>query len=118
VERDLTRVNLERTTASPAGYTPRVKLKDALNMLIFGVCVGGSVAAAYNVMGDNAEVRGRADELACSAKSPCRPVLLSEERTPISQSFGYTVAEKSEVSVRCARSFYLVGAYSCAVQAE
>jgi hypothetical protein len=93
-----------------------VKLRDAFNMLVFAVCVGGSVAAAYNVMGDNSELRGRSGELACGSKADCRAVLLREERTPISQSFGYLVAQKEEVSVRCARSMYLVGAYACLVE--
>lgn len=85
-------------------------------MLVFAVCVGGSVAAAYNVMGDNAELRGRSSELACAAKGDCRAVLLREERTPLAQSFAFLVAQKEEVTVRCARSLYLVGAYACSVE--
>lgn len=99
-----------------AGYTRDVKLRDAVNMLVFALCVGGSVAAAYNVMGDNTELRGRAGEIGCAPNTDCRPVLLREERSPIAQSFAFLVAEEKEVSVRCARSLYLVGAYTCSAQ--
>lgn len=83
---------------------------------MFLLCVGFSVAAGYNVMADNVEVRRMANELACGEQGEaCRPTVTREERTPIGQSFSIVTAKRT-VDVRCARSLYLVGDYACALQ--
>ena len=83
---------------------------------MFFLCVGFSVAAGYNVMADNVEVRRMANDLACGDQGKaCRATVTREERTPIGQSFSIVTAKRT-VDVRCARALYLVGEYACALQ--
>src|SRR6185369_1280661 len=106
-------------------------MKRALQNGVFLLCVFLSVAGAYNVLADNAEVEALAKEVACGggahpapdggsppAKPPpkadaaCRPQKTRMERTPLSQTFDFATA-KHPVTVRCARSALLVGDYAC-----
>ncbi len=85
---------------------------------VFLLCVIFSVAGAYNVMSDNAEVERLAQEVACGAggaKAPaaaCKAQKTRMERTPFAQTFDFATA-KRQVTVRCARSAVLVGDYAC-----
>jgi hypothetical protein len=91
-------------------------MKRAVQTIIFVLCVVFSVAAAVNVLGDNAEVEAMADAAACAGEGPtCHPQKTRIERTPLAQSFELVTA-KRKVNIRCARAFVLVGEYTCAVR--
>jgi hypothetical protein len=91
-------------------------MKRAAQTLVFLLCLVFSVSAAVNVIGDNAEVEGMANTVACDgAGEACHPQTTRVERTPLAQSFEI-VTSKRKVDVRCARSLVLVGKYVCAVR--
>jgi hypothetical protein len=80
----------------------------------------------YNVMSDNTEVEALAAQVACAGKSPgrgavaanareCRAQKISLERSPFAQSFELATTT-GNVSVRCVRSFVLVGEYACLIR--
>jgi hypothetical protein len=91
-------------------------LKSFLRLLIFVACVVFSVAGVYNVLSDNIEVVRMATAVACAGEGPkCDGRMTRMERNPIAQSFEI-VTPKKKVDVRCTRSFYLLGEYSCALR--
>jgi hypothetical protein len=91
-------------------------MRRAVQTIIFVLCLVFSVAAAVNVLADNAEVEAMADAAACAGEgSTCHPQKTRMERTPLGQSFELVTA-KRKVEVRCARAFVLVGEYTCAVR--
>jgi hypothetical protein len=88
---------------------------------VFLACVLFSVAGAYNVMSDNAEVEKLAQELACRSDAPapkgkpdapCRAQKTSMERNPIAQTFEFATSRET-ARVRCTRAFFMVGDYAC-----
>jgi hypothetical protein len=109
----------------------------AFQSLVFFLCVVCSVAGAYNVLSDNADVERLAQETACGtsaptaapdgsasapkprapvspgAGAPCHPQKTEMERTPLAQTFRFATAKKPLVTVRCARGAVLVGDYTC-----
>ena len=92
-------------------------MRRGIQSAVFLVCVLFSVAGAYNVMADNAEVESLAQAAACGdGKAACRPQKTLMERTPIAQSFEFATGNGKKVSVRCARAFVLVGDYACATR--
>ena len=106
-------------------------MKRTIHSLIFVLCIVFSVAGAYNVMADNAEVEKLAKEIACGQdgkveKTPpspkdnsrakpveCRAQKTSMERNPIAQTFEFATTT-GRVTVRCSRSLVLFGEYACA----
>ncbi len=91
-------------------------MKRAVQTVIFVLCVVFSVAAAVNVLGDNAAVEALADATACAGDgATCRPQKTRMERTPLGQSFDIVTA-KRKVEVRCTRAFVLLGEYACVVR--
>lgn len=91
-------------------------MRRAFQTILFLLCLVFSVSAAVNVLGDNAEVEAMAKAAACDGEGPaCHPQATRMERTPLAQSFDFTTA-KRKVEVRCARSLFLVGKYSCAIR--
>jgi hypothetical protein len=106
-------------------------MKRAAQSLVFLVCVLFSVAAIYNVASDNAEVEGRAKEIACGpapaepavgpknraapAVPACNAQLTQMSRTPLAQTFVYATSRRS-VEVRCTRALIFVGDYACALR--
>ena len=91
-------------------------MRRAFQTILLLLCVVFSVSAVVNVLSDNAEVEAMAKVVACAGEgSTCRPQVTRMERTPLAQSFDFVTA-KRKVEVRCARSFYLVGEYSCALR--
>lgn len=88
-------------------------MKRAAQVIVFLVCVLGSVAGLYNVLSDNTEVVRMATAVACGNEGPkCNGQMTRMEKNPIAQSFEIVTAKK-KVDVRCTRSLYLVGEYSC-----
>jgi hypothetical protein len=91
-------------------------MRRAVQTILFLLCVAFSIAAAVNVLGDNAEVEALADTVACAgATATCHPQKTRIERTPLAQSFEI-VTSKRKVDVRCARALVLFGEYVCAVR--
>ena len=91
-------------------------MRRAFQTILFLLCLVFSVSAAVNVLGDNAEVEAMAKAVACAGEgSTCHPQATRMERTPLSQSFDFATA-KRKVEVRCVRSLFLVGEYSCALR--
>ena len=91
-------------------------MRRALRILLFVACVFFSVAGAYNVMSDNADVEKLAAEKACGDQGPtCRAQKTMVERNPIAQTFEYNTPKRN-VGVRCTRAFWFVGEYSCLVR--
>ncbi len=110
-------------------------MRRAFQSSVFFLCVLFSVAGAYNVLSDNADVERLAQEVACSAAGPadphaprsatpavaagtkpadaaCRAQKTRMERTPIAQTFDFATTKRT-VTVRCVRSAFLVGDYGC-----
>jgi hypothetical protein len=76
-------------------------------------CVLFTVAAAYNVMADEPEVKELAERVACGEQgAACNAQMSSLERTPFARTFGF-VTPKRTVTVRCMRALVMVGAYAC-----
>lgn len=91
-------------------------MKRAAQTFFFLLCLVFSVSAAVNVLGDNAEVEAMANAVACDGEGPtCHPHATAMERTPLAQTFELATA-KRKVTVRCTRSFLLVGRYTCAAR--
>ena len=91
-------------------------MRRAFQTILFLLCLVFSVAAAVNVLGDNAEVEAMAKAIACAGEgATCRPQTTRMERTPLAQSFEFMTA-KRKVEVRCSRALFLVGEYSCALR--
>jgi hypothetical protein len=91
-------------------------MRRAVRIFIFAACVFFSVAGAYNVMADNAEVEKLAAEKACGDQGAgCRAQKTEMERTPIAQTFAYSTPKRI-VGVRCTRSLIFVGEYACLVR--
>ena len=87
-----------------------------VRVFVFVVCVVLSVAGAYNVMADNAEVEALAAEKACGDQGVgCRAQKTMIERTPIAQTFEFATPKRN-VGVRCTRSAIFFGEYSCNVR--
>jgi len=88
-------------------------MKRAGQTLFFLACVLFTIAAAYNVMADNAEVIALASESACRGQArTCRAQMTRMERTPFGQTFELATP-KSKVEVRCVRALLFVGEYTC-----
>jgi hypothetical protein len=90
------------------------------------LCIAGSVAAIYNVLGDNGDVEKMAEGTACgepvaaanqkpAAPSMCRPQMTRMDRSPFAQTFEFAT-NKGTVGVRCARSAVLLGDYGCSLR--
>jgi hypothetical protein len=93
-------------------------MRRGIQSAIFVACVLFSVAGAYNVMSDNADVESLAQATACGdGKAACKAQKTFMERTPLAQTFEFaTGAAGKKVSVRCARAFVLAGEYTCATR--
>lgn len=86
---------------------------------IFLLCVLFSVASAYNVLSDNADVEKLAIVAACSdnvgTQKGCDAQKTRMERTPLAQTFELKTSRRT-VEVRCTRAFVFVGDYGCSVR--
>jgi hypothetical protein len=100
-------------------------VRKAASVLFLVLCVAVSVAGAYNVFSDNAEVKAAAEQVACQGK-PCsaqtaqtnkgaRPAVMTRlERSPFAQTFTFALPPNgAETTVHCRRSAIFVGAYTC-----
>lgn len=75
-------------------------------------CVVVTALGLYNVYGDNAEVRARAEALACGKKD-CAVRITSQSRSPIGQQFEFQTEGSTRVTVDCRRAAWLLGGYQC-----
>lgn len=92
-------------------------VRKAASVLFLILCIAVSVAGAYNVFSDNAEVKAQAEQVACKDR-PCtekRPAVMTRlERSPFGQTFTFaTPPNGGETAVRCQRSAVFVGPYRC-----
>lgn len=88
----------------------------AIGRVVMVLVLAAGVAGAHNVLGDNSAVLARAEAEACAgAKPPCRASLARLLRSAFGQEIDYRVARQT-VRIRCTRSLFLVGEYSCARQ--
>ena len=80
------------------------------------LCIAISIACAINVFADNTALTTEAGELACKGLACAKPPAMTRvDRTPIAQTFTFAAGKSgTSVTVRCARSAILVGAYACA----
>jgi len=85
----------------------------AVGRVVMLVAMAAGLAGAMNVFGDNSALQTRAAAEACAGgKAGCRADLARMMRSPFAQEFDYRVSGRT-VTVRCTRSFWLVGAYAC-----
>lgn len=77
-----------------------------------------TVCGLINVYGDNSDVQGTAEEIACSGQA-CSPKLIQLERTVLAQTFTFDTHSRESrgaggtAVVKCQRQFIFVGGYSC-----
>lgn len=91
-------------------------MKRASQILIFLVCVGFTVSAAYNVFSDNAEVERMGRAVACGDEgATCAATMTRLSRTPFGQAMEFNTRKRA-VGVKCVRSLVLVGEYRCELQ--
>jgi hypothetical protein len=91
----------------------------ATRAIVAVVCLGVTVLGLINTYGDNAEVVTLAQKTACGSPG-CTFNTLRQERSPLSQSFGFQVktVEKGRergatADVTCKRAYVLFGDYGC-----
>jgi hypothetical protein len=82
----------------------------AISILI----IAATLLGLYNVYGDNSEVVKLAEQAACG-EHKCAVTMTRQDRNPFTQSFTFQtdIEKQTTVDVRCARSLYLLGGYSC-----
>jgi hypothetical protein len=94
--------------------------RSILRPIIAVACLGATALGLNNTYGDNAEVKALAQKTACGREG-CSVTVTRESRTAFSQEFtfqtrlvqkGASVRDAS-VDVKCQRSYYLVGEFSC-----
>ena len=86
------------------------------------VCLAGTALGLNNTYGDDTEVKALAEKTACGSAS-CSVKMLRESRSALKQSYAYqtSLVEKGKsgrsasVDVECARAYFLLGEYRCAV---
>jgi hypothetical protein len=103
-----------RIRAAEAGKLERVKR--ALQLSLFLLCVVFSLSSVYNVFSDNTEVEQRARAVACGeqgASCSASAKVTRLARTPFGQTFEFATPKRT-AGVRCVRALVLVGEYSCA----
>jgi len=91
----------------------------ATRAIVMAVCLGITALGLNNVYGGNADVLALAQRTACGSPG-CAVNILRQERSPLSQSFGFQVktVEKGRergatADVECKRAYVLVGDYAC-----
>ena len=90
--------------------------------IVFVVCIAVTAFGLINVYGDNADVRAKAETVACGGPQ-CSVQMTAMSRNPITQSFTFQIAPKGQGSamvagsksadVECTREYLLVGDYQC-----
>lgn len=86
------------------------------------LCLAGTGLGLNNTYGDNGDVKALAEKAACGSRA-CSVKMLHENRSALKQSFGYQTAlvergksgRGASVDVECARDYFLIGEYRCAV---
>ena len=90
-------------------------MKVALRILGL-LCVAAAGLGAYNFFTMGAQAEAAARTAACSGRTGrCTPAMTRLERTAFYQDVQFRVAGDT-VTVRCARSAYLIGELRCAVR--
>ena len=85
--------------------------KRLIRPLISILIIGATLLGLYNVYGDNSDVVVLAKIVACGDPD-CKATKTHEARYPFTQGFTFQT-KKGSVDIRCARSLYLLGEYSC-----
>ena len=86
------------------------------------LCLAGTALGLNNTYGDDSEVKALAEKTACGTTA-CSVKMLHESRSALKQSYGYQTAlvergkngRGASVDVECARAYFLLGDYHCAV---
>jgi hypothetical protein len=86
----------------------------AVRTLLMLLVIAAAVAGAINVYADGRPVEATARRLACAGGASCKARMTRVARTPFSQDIQFQESHRT-VNVRCRRSLYLVGEYSCAL---
>ena len=74
-----------------------------------------AATAIVNVYGDGSAVEQLARRAACAGRTAeCKARMTRVARTPFFHEIQFEEPRGNTVTVRCQRSFYLVGDYSCA----
>jgi hypothetical protein len=90
-------------------------MKVALRILGL-MCLTAAALGAYNFFTMGAQAEAAARTAACSGRTGrCTPAMTRLERTAFYQDAQFRIAGDT-VTVRCARSAYLVGELRCAVR--
>jgi hypothetical protein len=80
------------------------------------VCLTAAVLGAYNFFTMGAQAEAAARTAACTGRTGrCAPAMTRLERTAFYQDVQFRIAGDT-VTVRCARTAYLVGELRCAVR--
>jgi hypothetical protein len=99
-----------------------VSARSIVRPLFAGLCLAATALGLNNTYGDNSEEKALAEQVACGSAA-CSVKMLHESRSALKQSFGYqtVLVEKGKsgrsasVDVECARQYFLLGEYQCAV---
>jgi hypothetical protein len=99
-----------------------VSARSIIRPLFAILCLVGTALGLNNTYGDNGEVKSLAEKAACGSAA-CSVKMLHESRSALKQSFGYQTAlvekgksdRNASVDVECAREYFLLGEYRCAV---
>ncbi len=92
-------------------------VRSYLRLALVLLAIGSTIAGLVNVYGDNSEVTGQAELVACG-KPRCAVQTTRVARTPFSQGFTFqtSVTPQKTEDVECKRAFVLVGEYQCELQ--
>ena len=84
--------------------------------IFLALVIAATIAALVNTYGDHSAVERMARAVACGGRdgAACKARLTRIARTPFYQEYQFTDGHKA-IAVRCTRSFYMVGDYSCAL---
>ena len=88
---------------------------------MMALVIAASIAGVYNVYADGTAVQRQARAVACQSgaralpATECKLRLTRVGRTPFYQEIQFQEGRRT-VNMRCTRTFYLVGDYTCLAQ--
>ena len=96
--------------------------KRVLRSTFSALLIGATILGLVNVYGDNSDVKRLAERTACGNED-CSVTMTQMELNPFSQSFTLQTQVRNKrqpaqtVHVKCRRSAWLLGDYSCSTDA-
>jgi hypothetical protein len=86
--------------------------------IVLFICIGATALGFNNVFSDNSDVIAQASKVACGTAESCAAHMTRGSRNPIGQSFSFQtdVKKQSTVDVKCRRSAFLLGDWSCELE--